>query len=325
MSKAADLQGQAAAKAGDLGAGGMLNKAAVGWQNNFQPQFMARTDLQKLLDTNTTALKAFDGKDLAALPEAEAAQLAKLNATQAVLAKPGVAGAAAELNPNLFTEAGKAPISKLIADGNADATLADHAANLGKAFPEAAATAGKTPFLERPAVSDFMKGAAFFGGTIAADHLVGSVLGSQNGAFHLDTIAIPEAFFLGDSWKQRAIYGAAAVIGSNVIDKIMPASEHQTISRIFAPNAVDGVTMGAAFTLPAEDPRLRAMMIGGAWGFGRLRNMTGGEAAVTTGLGAGLTAGAMYVGKINPELGVGLLAAEGGAFVLSRLFHGSGK
>ena len=30
-------------------------------------------------------------------------------------------------------------------------------------------------------------------------------------------------------------------------------------------------------------------------------------------------------GKINPELGVGLLAAEGGAFVLSRIFKGNTK
>jgi len=130
---------------------------------------------------------------------------------------------------------------------------------------------------------------------------------------------------MGGSWKNRAIYGVAAVVGSNLIDKVLPANQHATLSRIFAPTEVDGVTMGAAFTLPAEDPRLRAAMVGGAYAFGRLRNMTNGEALGTVGVAAGLTAGSMYLGKLESPVGVGLLAAEAGGYLLSRVFHPGGS
>ena len=306
-----------AAKAGDLGGGGMLQKAALGWQNNFDPRYIGRPQLQNLLDENTAALKGFEGKDVAGLADAEAVQLKQLQSTQTVLA-----GADGKLNPALFTEGGKTSLQQLVEDGNASSALTKQIENLNKAFPDAPAAGTKTPLMERPGVSDFLKGAAFFGGTIAADKIVGNVIGSQNGAFHLDTIAIPEAFLYaqGDP-KKMLMYGAASVIGSNVIDKIMPASEHTTMSRIFAPNAVDGVTMGAAFTLPAEDPRMRMAMVGGAYAFGRLRNMTGGEALATTGVAAALTGGAMYLSKLDTPTGVALLAGEGAAYLGSRIFH----
>lgn len=306
-------------------AGGRVQRAATSWQNQFDPRYQNRTALQDLLDKNNDALKEFAGKDKAALAEADAARLAALEQKQAILSA-GEGAAASKLNPALFTADGKAMLETVkgsTALTEAEASLLkSQGANLSKAFPSAELASKEVALLERPMVGNFAKGAAFVGGTLLADNIAGNFIG-KNGAGHLSEVALPMAFVAGGSWREKAIYSAAAIVGSKTIDALLPASDHTTINRIMAPNGVDSLTMGAAFLLPAADPKTRMAMIGTAWGFGRLRNMNDTESLLTTGGLMGATGLALKVGKINPELGVGLLAAEGGAFVLSRIFKGN--
>lgn len=322
MSKGAEDLGS---KFDGLDAGGRAQRAATSWQNQFDPRYQNRTALQDLLDKNNEALKEFAGKDKASLTTEEAARLATLEQKQAVLSA-GEGAAAAKLNPALFTADGKAVLDTVKASETlapAEANLfKSQAANLNKAFPSAEIASKEVALLERPMVGNFAKGAAFVGGTLLADNIAGNFIG-KNGAGHLSEVALPMAFVAGGSWREKAIYSAAAIVGSKTIDALLPASDHTTINRIMAPNGVDSLTMGAAFLLPAADPKTRMAMIGTAWGFGRLRNMNDTESLLTTGGLMGATGLALKVGKINPELGVGLLAAEGGAFVLSRIFKGN--
>jgi hypothetical protein len=311
-------------KAEGLGASGRVERAATDWQNQFDPRYQNRTELQKMLDGNNTALKGFEGKDAATLSEAEQVQLAALKEKQSVLSAGE--SAATKLNPTLFTADGKAAIEGL--KGNTAFSAAEmnvlnsQGAKLNTVFPSAEVASKEVALLERPMVGNFAKGAAFVGGTLLADNLAGNFLG-KDGAGHLSEVALPMAFVAGGSWKEKAIYSAAAIVGSKTIDALLPAADHTTINRIMAPTGVDSLTMGAAFLLPAADPKTRMAMIGTAWGFGRLRNMNDTESLLTTGGLMGATGWALKVGKINPELGVGLLAAEGGAFVLSRIFKGN--
>ncbi|HEY9731705.1 MAG TPA: hypothetical protein V6C89_07325 [Drouetiella sp.] len=302
---------------------GRMQRAATSWQNQFDPRYQNRPALQDLLDKNNEALKTFEGRDLTTLNEAESAAHAALR-TKADILSAGE-GAATKLNPALFTADGKA-----LLDGAKGSTalseteaglLRSQATNLNKAFPSAELAGKEVALLERPMVGNFAKGAAFVGGTMLADNIAGNFIG-KNGAGHLSEVALPMAFVAGGTWREKAIYSAAAIVGSKTIDALLPASEHTTLNRIMAPNSVDSLTMGAAFLLPAADPRTRMAMIGTAWGFGRLRNMNDTESLLTTGGLMGATGLALKVGRINPELGVGLLAAEGGAFVLSRIFKG---
>ena len=327
-----DAAGKVSKGAEDLGskfegvdAGGRVQRAATGWQNQFDPRYQNRTALQEMLDKNNEALKTFAGKDVATLSEAELAAKAALNQKQDILAA-GEGAAATKLNPALFTADGKAMLetvkgSTALTEAEAN-LLKSQATKLNSAFPAAEVASKEVALLERPMVGNFAKGAAFVGGTLLADHIAGNFIG-KDGAGHLSNVALPLAFVAGGTWKERAIYSAAAIVGSKTIDALLPAADHTTINRIMAPTGVDSLTMGAAFLLPAADPKTRMAMIGTAWGFGRLRNMNDTESLLTTGGLMGATGLALKVGKINPELGVGLLAAEGGAFVLSRIFKGN--
>ncbi|MBS1953462.1 MAG: hypothetical protein JST89_04725 [Cyanobacteria bacterium SZAS-4] len=301
-----------------LDAGGRVQRAATSWQNQFDPRYQNRTALQDMLNQNNEALSKL-------APDAEAATKAALAEKQAILSA-GEGPLATKLNPALFTADGKAMLetvkgSTALTEAEAN-LLKSQATKLNTAFPTAEAASKEMALLERPMVGNFAKGAAFVGGTLLADHIAGNFIG-KDGAGHLSNVALPMAFVAGGTWKERAIYSAAAIVGSKTIDALLPASDHTTINRIMAPTGVDSLTMGAAFMLPAADSRTRLAMIGTAWGFGRLRNMNDTESLLTTGGLMGATGLALKVGRINPELGVGLLAAEGGAFVLSRIFKGN--
>jgi hypothetical protein len=317
--------GEIGTKLDGVDASGRVQRAATSWQNQFDPRYQNRTALQDLLDKNNEALKTFEGKDLTKLGEAETAAHTALR-TKADILSAGEGAAAAKLNPALFTADGKAMLETVKGSTALSETeaglLRSQATNLSKAFPSAELAGKEVALLERPMVGNFAKGAAFVGGTMLADNIAGNFIG-KDGAGHLSEVALPMAFVAGGTWKEKAIYSAAAIVGSKTIDALLPASDHTTINRIMAPNGVDSLTMGAAFLLPAADPRTRMAMIGTAWGFGRLRNMNDTESLLTTGGLMGATGLALKVGRINPELGVGLLAAEGGAFVLSRIFKGN--
>ncbi|CAN5425123.1 hypothetical protein BH10CYA1_BH10CYA1_03040 [soil metagenome] len=316
--KVSTTAGEFTSKFDNLDAGGRVERAATSWQNQFDPRYQNRTALQDLLNKNNEALT-----NLA--PDAEAATKAALSEKQAILSA-GEGPLATKLNPALFTAEGKTMLetvkgSTALSEVEAN-LLKSQATKLNSAFPAAEAATKELALLERPMVGNFAKGAAFVGGTLLADHIAGNFIG-KDGAGHLSNVALPMAFVAGGTWKERAIYSAAAIVGSKTIDALLPASDHTTINRIMAPTGVDSLTMGAAFLLPAADPRTRMAMIGTAWGFGRLRNMNDTESLLTTGGLMGATGLALKVGRINPELGIGLLAAEGGAFVLSRIFKGN--
>lgn len=300
---------------------GKLERAATSWQNTFDYRFQARTDLQSMLNQNATALADFK----AANPNpagAELDQMIKLQNRQNVLAAGETASKT--LNPNLFTAEGKATLgslkdSPLFTDAE-KSLFARQAENLSKAYPEVATK--DLALVQKPMVGNFAKGAAVIGGSLLADQIAGNYIG-KDGAAHLSDVALPLAWSAPGTWKEKAIWSAAAIVGSKTIDAVLPASSHPDINRIMAPTNTDAFTMGAAFALPVEDARLRMGMVGGAWAFGRLRNMNDTESLVTTGLAAGATGLAWKLGRINPELGAGLLAAEGGAWLLSRALHPS--
>lgn len=109
-----------------------------------------------------------------------------------------------------------------------------------------------------------------------------------------------------------ALFAGAVYEGSHLVDSMLGGNT------MFRPTWQDAALMGTTFMMPIADTKLKVGLLAGEYAFGRLQNMDTGHSLIATGLGAAATVG---LTRGNPRLMAGLLAAEGGAWVLSRVFH----
>ncbi|MBS1954468.1 MAG: hypothetical protein JST89_09780 [Cyanobacteria bacterium SZAS-4] len=289
---------------------GALGKTAKWWQDNFDSRYFRRNDLV-LQQTQFASLEEQVAKMVeqskarvtALTPAAgvvpEAAQLKELSAAQSKVnwltseqwkengAKQleNLKGAMNLNEKGLFTEAEM----KVLADRQmARATVADITAaqNQGQKF------LGENPG------SNFVKGAAFVGLTMVADHYLDKIftgkdhqdglsnssmtdalplVGGMTKSWNTNSLLVPMAFtaggFSGKGLATKIAYTGAALVGGKVLDSLLPASDHQSYSNWLRPTGFDSVLMGAAFMLPAAENKTRLAMIGGAWVAGRIYNM----------------------------------------------------
>lgn len=289
---------------------GALGKTAKWWQDNFDSRYFRRNDLV-LQQTQFASLEEQVAKmveqskaRVTALTPAtgvipEPAQLKELSAAQSKVnwltseqwkengAKQleNLKGAMNLNEKGLFTEAEM----KVLADRQmARATVADITAaqNQGQKF------LGENPG------SNFVKGAAFVGLTMVADHYLDKIftgkdhqdglsnssmtdalplVGGMTKSWNTNSLLVPMAFtaggFSGKGLATKIAYTGAALVGGKVLDSLLPASDHQQYSNWLRPTGLDSVLMGAAFLLPAAENKTRLAMIGGAWVAGRIYNM----------------------------------------------------
>lgn len=295
--------------------GSLLYKGAQTWRDNFDSRYFnsgklvlqqtnyAQFDSQveNIITQNHQRIADLNAKFASPtipVDEATAArlELQKLEARQEWLNTPewkGAASGASQLEklkgemitrPDLFT----AEELKLLNDRQAArASIAD----LSKQ------ESGQKFFGNNPG-ANFVKGAAFVGLTMVADHYLDKIftghdhqdaltnsswtepiplVGGLTKSWGTNALLVPMAFTTG-GWDAKglavkAAYTGGALIAGKVLDKMLPASDHWQYSQYLRPNGLDSVLMGAAFLLPAANNKLRLGMIGGAWVAGRVFNM----------------------------------------------------
>lgn len=223
---------------------------------------------------------------------------------------------------------------------------------LAMAAEEGAPFWGKAGFL-----SNFVKGASFVGATMIADHyldraffgkshhqglndnsaneVVAAPLGSipfvgkpladsitKPGSLNTNALLLPLAFATTKPWsKEGLLLTAGALVGGKLIDKgfqlVFPEKEGKQFSDVFRPTGVDALTMGAAFMLPTNDVKTKAMLVGGSWAFGRMTNMDTKWSLATAG-GIAATIGLSGLDARTKVLAIG---ADFAAWGLSRVLH----
>lgn len=144
--------------------------------------------------------------------------------------------------------------------------------------------------------ANFAKGLAAVGLTIVADHyldklitgkdhhdglgsssmtepLLGGVTQSWNTNSLLIPIALTAGGYSGKGLVTKALITGGALIGGKMLDKLLPASEHQEYSQYLRPNGVESLLTAGAFLMPVASNKTRLLMLGGAWLAGRVYNM----------------------------------------------------
>lgn len=289
---------------------GMLGKTAKWWQDNFDERYFRRNDLVlnqnqfTKLDTQVATMVEESRARVTALTPPvgtipEATQLKDLSRAQSRLTwltdeqwktngatqLENLKGALNLNEKGLFTEAELRTLSERQA---ARATVAD----ITKAQTQGQKFLGESPG------SNFVKGAAFVGLTMVADHYLDKIftgkdhqdgltnssmtdalplVGGMTKSWNTNSLLVPMAFtaggFSGKGLATKVAFTGAALVGGKVLDSMLPASDHQSYSNWLRPTGLDSVLMGAAFLLPAAENKTRLAMIGGAWAAGRIYNM----------------------------------------------------
>ncbi len=171
--------------------------------------------------------------------------------------------------------------------------------------------------------SGFVEGAAF--AALSSGILDNSLDRFFNQKDHQDSwflsgLAVPMAFSSSADLKTKIVLGVGSIVGSKVLDSLLPASDHKAISQIFAPTGIEAVSMGAAWALPAPAD-LKLPIVGGTWLFNRMTNLdTGDSLAVSGAIAAGgLLLKGLKVAESLPVLP--FLALDAVAWLGSRLLH----
>jgi hypothetical protein len=289
---------------------GALAKGAKWYQDNFDSRYFRRNDLvlqqnqfasldkqvQDMIESTQTKIKTLTPADGAAASESQLAELSRQQSRKDWLTSEqwkengakqmeNLRGAMNLNEKGLFTEAEM----KTLADRQtARATVNDITASQAK---------GQKFWGESPG-SNFVKGAAFVGLTMVADHYLDKIftgkdhqdgltnssmtepiplIGGMTKSWNTNALLVPMAFttgsFSGKGLLTKAAYTGAALVGGKVLDSLLPASDHQSYSNWLRPTGVDSLLMGAAFLMPAAENKTRLAMIGGAWALGRVYNM----------------------------------------------------
>ena len=295
-------------------------------QENFGYENGQRKNLQGVLDDTNTRIKDLEGKS----GDEPSELLTKLQKQQDLLS----AGPDARdtLNPKLFTKTGGTVVDELKQNGalGEDATkyLDKHEINLSKAFTSSSEAGHELPagagildrerfsaatkesslfdrsgqnaaelFTKHPWTFDAAQGALLAGGFLAGSALVNKVT-DTHGALRLSTVGVPAAVLLGDSTAAKVVGAGAVVLGSTLVDHILPADKYPGLSHIFAPNGNDAVLMTAGFMTPGS-AQLKLAAVGGAYAFDRITAAPGLQAAIGTGALTGAAAFAAKAGKFG--------------------------
>jgi hypothetical protein len=287
-----------------------LGKTAKWYQENFDSRYFRRNDLvlqqnqfttldaqvQKMIESTGAKITELTPAAGVTPSEAQLTELSRMQSRQNWLASDmwkengvkqleSLRGAMNLNEKGLFTEAEMK-------------TLADRQTARASVADITAAQAKEQKFWGESPGSNFVKGAAFVGLTMVADHYLDKIftgkdhqdgltnssmtepiplVGGMTKSWNTNSLLVPMAFatgsFSGKGLLTKAAYTGAALIGGKVLDNLLPASDHQSYSNWLRPTGVDSVLMAGAFLLPAAENKTRLAMVGGAWALGRVYNM----------------------------------------------------
>ncbi|HEY9715545.1 MAG TPA: hypothetical protein V6C72_18875 [Chroococcales cyanobacterium] len=271
-----------------------------------------------------SAAKASQLEELTTKSGLSAEEVNKLTDTNWTRNAMGTPGALDEINPKFFSTAdGPAMVAKAQGLPLSEEQMAtvnkqgDYFDSLAKTGETTTTAAKDEALLAKPGVGDFIKGGLLIGGATLGSNMVDSFAGGPN-ALHLSNYGLMGAFVAGDTLQQKAVYMGGTLAANFVLDKLLPASSHTTISNIMRPTGWDSVLQGAAMFLPAANTQSRLLALGAAWGTGRLANMDFMPSLATTGVVGAATG---FLLRSDPELAAGAITLEAGAWGVSRIMH----
>lgn len=292
---------------------GALGKGAKWYQEHFDSRYFRRNDLvlqqnqftaldgqvQEMIKANTAKINELTTQvgSGAAASETQLKELSRLNSRNSWLSSEQWKENGARQLDNLRTSM-NLDEKGLFTEAEMKTLAERQAARASVADITAAQAKGQKFWGESPG-SNFVKGAAFVGLTMVADHYLDKIftgkdhqdgltnssmtepiplIGGMTKSWNTNSLLVPMAFTTGgfSSGKgllTKAAWTGAALVGGKVLDSLLPASDHQSYSNWLRPTGVDSVLMGAAFLMPAAENKTRLAMIGGAWALGRVYNM----------------------------------------------------
>ena len=270
---------------------GILGTAARKWQENFDPrhfrskELITHTSNYTDLNNRVNTLATDNAKQLDALTTATTgteAELVELRRLQ---------DRSSWLKGDQWTQDGAQQLERLKGDvvlnkglftAEEVKLLADRQGARASVTELTAAQQQSTKFLGESPGGNFVKGAAFVGLTMVADHYLDKIItghdhqdglsdssmtnalpmiGGLTNSWHTNSLLLPMAFASG-GWSgkglvAKAAYTGAALVGGKLLDSMLPASDHQSYSSWLKPNGVDSVLMAGAFLLPAAENKTR--------------------------------------------------------------------
>lgn len=114
-------------------------------------------------------------------------------------------------------------------------------------------------------------------GLKALDGGVSKMMNTEEGS--LTSLTVPMALAYGKQMgmgrTKTGLYALGAIGAAHAADVILPDSIWR--NNTTSVSGVEAVLLGGAFAVPTKDMRARALLVGGAWGAGRLYNMMRGD------------------------------------------------
>lgn len=168
--------------------------------------------------------------------------------------------------------------------------------------------------------SGFVEGAAFAAlSSGVVDNALDRLLNRKDhkDSWHLSGLAVPLAFSSSTNLLTKVGLGVGSIVAGKALDTILPASEHKEFSQLFAPTAVEGLTMGAAWALPAPS-NVKLPIVAGTWLFNRMANL---DTPQSVALAAVIGAGSYLLNGRNLAKTLPILAIDAAGWVGSRLLH----
>lgn len=283
-------------------------RAAKWWQDKFDPRYFHRNELEsqqeqfatksrevgELIERTEQRISDLQHTDGQTLSQAQELELRQLNHKLEILRDPEwVNNSGERLNrfnannleqPGLFT----AEEQSLIRNREIARTKINEL--------ESSAVGELKMWGENPK-ANFIRGATFVGMTMVADHYLDRLfnhrdhkdgltdsslteslplVGGMTKSWHTNSLLVPLAFSSG-GWTGKGLlskigYTGAALVAGKVLDKILPAGEHEGYSRLMTPTGVESIAMAGAFCIPTSSNWVRAGLIGAAWLTGRIEN-----------------------------------------------------
>lgn len=277
-----------------------VGRVATWWQDRFDPRYFNREEIQKqetviaeksgaigaLIDRTEQRIDHLSATDLGARRRQDPGELALQQERRDILRDPAwITDSKNRLDtfnsrvlekPELFTAEEQA---LLRGRQQAQTTLEELRSNV----------VNEQSF-EGKSGGNFIKGAAMVGLTIAADNYIDRLfnrtnhkdglldssmteslplVGPMTKSWHTNALLVPLAMN-AETWSGKIGYTVAALAGGAVLDKMMPAGEHEGYSKLMIPTGAESIAMGGAMCLPVANNWVRAGLIAGAWGLGRI-------------------------------------------------------
>jgi hypothetical protein len=290
--------------------GGVRQRMAQAWKDNFDPQNKVLQDMQLKADQAKDNLGKLN-LDLERAKARRADFLADLKAKDIDIKTtqdPEILGQAEKILPEVDTIETAISVEK-------NALLAKSGGLLNKdILREKAAGFG----------SNFLAGAGAAGVGMVVDDGLDRLFGKHDHKFGLSAttaLTIPAALSLGENWKQKLGYSAAFAVGGyfagKALDAVLPKETSQSFGQALRPNGVDAATMGFAIALPANDVRTKLALTTMGWFTGRMSNVGAGESLLWAAGGA--AAGVLLAP--NKEMKTAAVVADAAGWAFSRWEH----